>query len=165
MSAPLDLSKRVSQARFAALVGINQPRVSQLVAAGVLRAGGTLGEWLLAYCGSLRDQAAGRANGGGLDLSQERAALAREQRVKYELQNAVARGEFAPIALLADVLASASQGVVDRFATLPGRLRKARPGLSAEDHAAIGAALADASREWARATSAAEFAKRLKATV
>lgn len=142
----------MSQAAFAAIVGINQPRVSQLVAAGILKKGAPMRVWLLAYCANIREQAAGRSTEGDLDLSQERAALAREQRVSYEIKNAVARGDYAPVGLLADVLASASQAIIDRFDALPGRLKKARPSLTPEDHEAIQGAIGAACREWARST-------------
>jgi hypothetical protein len=47
---------------------------------------------LLAYCARLREMAAGRqSDAGGLDLIQERAALAREQRIGHEIKNAVSR--------------------------------------------------------------------------
>ena len=68
----------ISQAEFAALIGVSEARVSQLVSEGVIVRGDSGHEWLLAYCERLRDQAAGRASAGlgGLDLVQERAALA-----------------------------------------------------------------------------------------
>lgn len=70
----------------------------------MLTKGDNAHSWLLGYCDRLRGMAAGRHSAGGLDLVQERAALARSQREAQELKNAVARGEFAPIGLLADVL-------------------------------------------------------------
>jgi phage terminase Nu1 subunit (DNA packaging protein) len=76
----MNLDLPTNQIRFAELVGITQPRVSQLVAADVLTKGATLGEWLKAYCHWLREQAAGRASEGGeLNIVQERARLAKEQ--------------------------------------------------------------------------------------
>ena len=100
------------------MVGITQPAVSAMVADGRLQVEGlSLGDALQAYCQRLRDQAAGRVGSevGGLDLVQERAALAREQREGQAIKNAVARREYAPIGLLADVLGRAGGAVVDRF--------------------------------------------------
>jgi len=103
----------------------------------------------------LREQAAGRmsADGGGLDLVQERAALARSQREAQEMKNAVARGEYAPIGLLSDVLGAASAGVVDRFDQLDGTLRKVCPDLPEAARVAVHQVIASARNEWIRATA------------
>jgi phage terminase Nu1 subunit (DNA packaging protein) len=148
------LAAPCTQAQFAELVGITQQRVSELVGDGTLPRGATALQWLQAYCERLREQAAGRqGEEGGLDLVQERAALAREQRIGQAIKNAIAQGEFAPIGLLADVLGQASAAVVDRFDALPGLLRKACPDLPAEARDAIGGVIAAARNEWIRATA------------
>lgn len=149
------LDQPTSQADFADLVGVSEARVSQLMADGVMQRGGTAHEWLLAYCERLRDQAAGRAGdgAGGLDLVQERAALARSQREAQDLKNAVARGEFAPIGLLADVLGRAASSVVDRFDQLEGALRKSCPDISDDVLLAVLGVNAAARNEWLRATA------------
>ena len=112
-----DLKAPAKQVDVAMVVGVTQQAISAMVKEGKLPADGTLGEVLLAYCERLRLQAAGRMGDelGGLDLVQERAALAREQREGQAIKNAVARKEFAPVGLLADVLGMASSAVVDRF--------------------------------------------------
>lgn len=149
------LDQVISQADFAEMVGISEARVSQLMADGVMPRGGNAHEWLLAYCDRLRDQAAGRAGAesGGLDLVQERAALARSQREAQDLKNAVARGEFAPVGLLADVLGRASSSVVDRFDMLEGDLRKACPDIPDDVLMTVLGVNAKARNEWLRATS------------
>lgn len=149
------LDQPTSQADFAELVGVSEARVSQLMADGVMQRGGTVHEWLLAYCERLRDQAAGRTGdgAGGLDLVQERAALARSQREAQDLKNAVARGEFAPIGLLADVLGRAASSVVDRFDQLEGALRKSCPDISDDVLLAVLGVNAAARNEWLRATA------------
>jgi phage terminase Nu1 subunit (DNA packaging protein) len=58
-----------------------------------------LNEIRVAYIRRLREQAAGRAAVGDLDLAGERAALAKAQRERIEMQNAVTRGELAPVVL------------------------------------------------------------------
>lgn len=150
----VDLDDQVSQARFAEMVGVSEASISQRVSDGVLTRGDTAGEWLVAYCERLRDQAAGRAGAevGGLDLVQERAALAREQREGQAIKNAVARREFAPVGLLADVLGQAASAVVDRFDQLEGTLRKAVPDLPDEAKTAVLMVIANARNEWIRAT-------------
>jgi phage terminase Nu1 subunit (DNA packaging protein) len=87
-----------------------------------------------------------------LDLGQERAMLAREQRISIEMKNSVLRGEYAPISLLAEALAAASQAIVDRLDQLPARLRKTCPDLSDAARAEVMAAIADARNEWVSAT-------------
>lgn len=113
--AVIDLSMQGTQTALAELVGVTQPTISNLMTDGKLPATGTLGELLLAYCARLRDQAAGRmGENTTLDLVQERAALAREQREGQAIKNAVARREYAPVGLLADVLGMAASSVVGR---------------------------------------------------
>lgn len=151
----IDLSAQATQAGLAQLVGVTQPTVSNLMTEGKLPSTGTLGEQLHAYCQRLRDQAAGRLGSemGGLDLVQERAALAREQRISQAMKNAVARGEYAPIGALADVLGMASSAVVDRFEQLEGALRKACPDLPEEARDTVMQVIASARNEWIRSTS------------
>jgi phage terminase Nu1 subunit (DNA packaging protein) len=150
------LDRPCRQADFGVLVGISQPAVSDLVSRGVLADGATAGEWLLAYCHRLREQAAGRLGSevGGLDLAQERAALAREQRLGIEIKNAVLRGEYASIELLAEVLAAASQAVADRFDHLPDALKKAAPEMSDAARDQVMAIIAQARNDWVRDTAA-----------
>lgn len=148
------LDQVISQAEFAEIVGLSEARVSQLISEGMLERGATAHQWLIGYCERLRDIAAGRASqeSGGLDLVQERAALAREQRIAQALKNAVSRQEYAPIGMLSDVLAAASSAVVDRFDALDGTLRKACPDLPDEARTAVHQVIASARNEWIRAT-------------
>jgi phage terminase Nu1 subunit (DNA packaging protein) len=138
------------QQEFAAAVGIAPPRVSTLISEGHLPPDGTAGQWLLAYCARLREQAAGRT----MELSAERAALAREQRIGQALKNAVAQGEYGPVGLLADVLAQASAAVAQRFDALPGELRRACPDLSDLQLEQLARTLSSARNEWVRSTAA-----------
>ena len=149
------LQQVITQAEFAQVIGVSEAKVSQLLADGIIPRGETAAGWLRAYVDRLREQAAGRAGSesGGLDLVQERAALAREQRISVALKNAVAKGEYAPIGLLADVLGAASAAVVDRFEQLEGALRKACPDLQDEARTVIQATIASARNEWIRSTS------------
>jgi phage terminase Nu1 subunit (DNA packaging protein) len=148
------LAQQVSQSEFAQIVGVSEARVSQLLSEGILTRGETALSWLAAYCERLRDQAAGRlgAEVGGLDLVQERAALAREQREGQAIKNAIARKEYAPVGVLSDVLGMASSAVVDRFDQLEGVLRKAVPDLPDEAKIAVLKVIANARNEWIRST-------------
>lgn len=136
------------------MIGVSEARVSQLVSEGVITRGESAAEWLIAYCERLRDQAAGRLGESmGLDLVQERAALAREQREGQAIKNAVARKEYAPVGLLADVLGMASSAVVDRFDQLEGALKKACPDLPDEAKTTVQQVIAAARNEWVRSTA------------
>ena len=148
------LQEPITQAEFALLNDISEARVSQLVGEGAVPVGVSGLTMHHAYVGRLREQAAGRMGSevGGLDLSQERAALAREMRHGHEIKNAVARGTYAPIELLAEVLAAASQAVVERFEQLPGLLKKACPDLTEAARDQVMATIANARNEWVRAT-------------
>ena len=78
----IDLQAQATQAQLAMVVGVSQQAISAMMGEGKLPPEGLLGDLLVAYCQRLRDQAAGRLGEGmGLDLVQERAALAREQRI------------------------------------------------------------------------------------
>lgn len=145
----VDLSVQGTQASLAKLVGVTQQAVSAMNLPG-----GALGDMLLAYCDRLREVAAGRGSyeDGGLDLVQERAALAREQRLGIEIKNATLRGEYAPISLLSETLASASQSVVERFEQLPGTLKRACPDLTDAQRDRVMNVIAQARNEWARGT-------------
>lgn len=149
------LEQSISQAEFAQMIGVSEARVSQLLADGTLVRGDTALEWNIAYCERLRDQAAGRLGSemGGLDLVQERAALAREQREGQAIKNAVARKEYAPVGLLADVLGQAASAVVGRFDQLEGTMRKACPDLPDEAKTAVLQVIASARNEWIRSTA------------
>ena len=149
------LDAPISQAEFAQIVGVSEASISSRVSSGVLVRGDTAHEWLITYCEHLRDTAAGRGSGGlgGLDLVQERAALARSQREAQDLKNAVARGEYAPIGVLADVLGQASSAVVDRMDQVEGHLRKACPDLPEDARVVVLRVLADARNEWIRSTA------------
>lgn len=150
-----ELSVQVSQAEFALIVGVSEAAVSGLVAEGTLVRGETVQQWLHSYCRRLREVAAGRMSGelGGLDLVQERAALARTQREGLEIKNAVARKEYAPIDLLAAVLAAASQAISERFDELPGKLAKEVPDLPDEARTVVMTVIANARNEWVKKTS------------
>lgn len=146
----VNLSLTGSQSDFGELVGISQQAVSDLSARGVLSVGAPLGKWLIEYCGHLRETAAGRATDGTIDLPTERALLARAQREGQELKNEVLRGTYAPIELLTDVLASASQAVVDRLEQIPADLRRVCPDLPHAARDVVMAEIASARNEMAR---------------
>ncbi len=134
----IDLNYHPTQTEFAVIVGISQPAVSGLLARGIIREGGTVGEWVEQYCDHLREQAAGRAASGDLDLAVERARLAKEQADKVAMHNAVTRGELAPVAAMEAVIATVGTRVGKILDTIPGLVRRRVPGVGSDviDHIA-----------------------------
>lgn len=130
-----ELSARVTQAEFAAMVGISQPAVSALISKGVLKPTDSAGAWLHDYCANLREQAAGRGSAiaGGLDLVQERARLAKEQADKVAMANAQLRRELAPISVIELVLANMARQVAGVLEALPVQIKRSAKNLTSED--------------------------------
>ncbi len=143
----INLEKKTTQARFAQLVGITQAAVSGLIARGVLVAGDSASNWLLAYCANLRDAAAGRMpeeGGEGLDLVEEKARLASAQADKVEMENAVTRGELANVSELESVLAQAGSKVSAVLDSIPSILKRRLPNLTDADVAVLRSEIAKA---------------------
>ena len=86
----------------------------------------------VSYIRHLREQAAGRATLGNLDLATERAGLAKAQRERIEMQNAVTRNELAPVILIEEVLTKAAAKVAGIFDAIPGMVRRRFPALTAD---------------------------------
>lgn len=145
----IDIDRPVTQALFADLVGITQPRVSQLIDEGVLEDRGSCRQWLRAYAGQLREQAAGR----GHELTVERAGLARAQRIAQEKKNEEADGVLAPISRLTEVLAEASAAVASGLNKLPTIIRRTWPDAPDVAREAIELAVVKARNEWVRQTA------------
>lgn len=128
----IDLSVQFKQSEFGELVGISQPAVSDMLGRGVLTDGESGGVWLKQYCRHLREIAAGRATNGDLDLATERARLAKEQADKVAMNNAITRGELAPVAAMEAVLAMVGTRVGRILDTIPGLVRRRVPGIGAD---------------------------------
>ena len=113
---------------------MSQQAVSQLMdAMGVDWRASTMDAIRKAYITRLREQAAGRAATGDLDLATERAGLAKAQRERVEMQNAVTRGELAPAALIEQVLSQAAAKIAGKLDAIPGMIRRRVPQLTATD--------------------------------
>jgi phage terminase Nu1 subunit (DNA packaging protein) len=129
---PLDLSQPITQERFGLLVGVTQQAVSDMVARGTLKPDGSTHAWLLAYTANLREQAAGRATTGDLELATERARLAKEQADRIAMQNAVQRRELAPVGMLESALASVSRQIAGALEAIPIHLKRQNPDVASE---------------------------------
>lgn len=120
-----------TQAEFGAIVGIGQSAVSDLLARGVIQPGQTAGQWLIDYCAHLREQAAGRGADG--ELAYQRGELARVSRERAEIKLALERKEYAPVALLEQVLATVGRSIAGVLEPLHVNLHKLCPALTPED--------------------------------
>ena len=129
----VSLSENISQKKFGELVGISQQAVSSLIGRQIIRPGDSAEVWLLGYCANLREQAAGREAAGDLDLAGERAQLARVQRERIEMQNAVTRRELAPVPLLEFALATVGHKIAAILEAIPGNLKRRSKNLTTED--------------------------------
>ncbi|MGO4379730.1 terminase small subunit [Pseudoduganella sp. RAF19] len=140
----VDLTSPMKQAEFGDLVGVSQQAVSDLVKREVLIAGEPAGMWLQRYCAHLREHAAGRAAAGDLDLATERAALAREQRIRLEMANALTRKESAPVATLEMAMATMGRKIARVLESIPVSIKRRSPGLTAADFEIITTEIAKA---------------------
>lgn len=87
-----------TQAEFAQHMGVSQQAISKLAQRGVFPKGGTLDEWRQAYVRHLIDLASGHVSeDGALDITEERALLARAQRVKLEIETEKLKGTLVPV--------------------------------------------------------------------
>lgn len=150
----IDLSAQFKQAEFGELIGVSQPAVSDLLARGVLTQGESGGVWLKQYYRHLREIAAGRATAdASIDLATERALLARAQREGHDIKNAVARGTYAPIDVLTDVLSNAAQSAVDHFDQIPAGINRVCPDLPQSVRDLVMTEIARARNEMVRKTT------------
>lgn len=135
----------LTQQKIANHLDLSQQAASQLLAElGIDWKASTLDEIRVAYIRRLREQAAGRAAAGDLDLAGERAALARAQRERIEMQNAVTRGELAPVVLIEEVLTKAASKTAGILDAIPGMIRRRVPLLTADDIGLIAGEVAKA---------------------
>ena len=104
-------------------MGVTQPAISAMMADRRLPQNGTWLELIRAYVGQLRKTAAGRGEEVS-ELARQKTLLIKAQTEAQDLKNAVARGEYAPIGILADVLALASSAAA-LMAAMASRLRRA----------------------------------------
>lgn len=145
---------KLTQADIAAHLDVSDRTIRELQIKLNLPENYTLEQIRVAYIRHLREQAAGRmSEDGELDLVQERAGLAREQRIAQELKNAETKKEYAPVGLLSMVLSRASQSVADELESLPSNLKKSVDDLPEAAIAVIDETCRRARNNWLHATS------------
>lgn len=144
------------QADVAAHLDISDRTVRELEAKLPVSADYTLSAFRVAYLRHLREIAAGRSGNGELDLAGERAALAKVQRERIEMQNAITRRELAPVILIEQVLAKAGRKVAGILDAIPGMIKRRLTTLSADGLTLIAVEIAKA-RNIAAALSLADL--------
>jgi hypothetical protein len=122
-----DLTRGKTANEAAHHLDISQRRLFQLIDDGVIprqdpSAGFDLDVVRLAVLRHQRKLIAGHGGGASkLDLAAERAALAREQRLKVARENAVAEAQYVSVDLVAGVVESEYSIVREQFLGLPGK--------------------------------------------
>jgi terminase small subunit / prophage DNA-packing protein len=138
----MDLAKPCTQKEFADLVGIGQPVVSELLTRGVLKGKEPARIWLLAYTAHLREQAAGRGGDGALAANRAAESATRNELLQIKLKRA--RGEYADVAVIEQVLAYIGTQVASKLEPLPARIKMLCPQLTADDLKGVESAITDA---------------------
>jgi terminase small subunit / prophage DNA-packing protein len=138
----VDLDQPCLQADFAALVGISQPAVSELLTRGILKPRQAGRVWLLAYTQQLREQAAGRGADGELAINRAAESATRNELLQIKLKKA--RGDFTDVALIEQVLAHVGTQIASKLEPLPARIKMLCPQLTSEDLKGIEASITDA---------------------
>lgn len=131
------------QKEIAEHLDLSQPAVSGLMdRLGIDWKTSTMDEIRVAYIRHLREQAAGRAASGDLDLATERARLAKEQADKVAMQNAVTRGDLAPVVMIEEVLTKTAARIAGIFDAIPGLVRRRVQSLRSDEIELIAAEIA-----------------------
>lgn len=117
-------------------IGVTPKYVQDLINEGVIdrkdRGTYDINECRDAYIKKLREAAAGRANSGDLNLTDERARLAKEQADAKEMENAITRGELVYIEDVAKRVEVALSKVKTKILAIP---TKVAPEAAAADDA------------------------------
>lgn len=161
-----------TQREVADHLGVSQPVVAKLVAAGVFQASGRgaldLDTCRRAYLGRLREEAAGRAAHGGaegeeeeLDLVAERARLAAAQADRIEMENHQTRGLVIPAEIASRMLGETLGKVRTRLLAIPSEcaLQAASARTASQAEAVIRRAVIDALTELSSGEAIVERAK------
>lgn len=149
------IERAPTQAEIAAHLDISERRLRELLTEwGLDHKQVPLADIRIRYVRKLREEAAGRAAAdSSIDLPTERALLARSQREGQDIKNAVARGTYAPIDALTDVLSNAAQSAVDHFDQIPAGINRVCPDLPQPVRDLIMTEIARARNEMVRKTA------------
>jgi phage terminase Nu1 subunit (DNA packaging protein) len=115
-----------TQAQVAAHLGVSAKYINDLIGKGVIpyaaKGKYDIDACRKAYIEHIREQAAGRASAGELNLSEERARLAKEQADAKEMENAVERGDLVYIEDVAKQIENQLTKVRTRLLSVPTKV-------------------------------------------
>jgi terminase small subunit / prophage DNA-packing protein len=129
----MDVDQVPTQQQVADVLGVSQPKVSDLTKRRVLQPGMTLRECVQAYCANLREVAAGRVAVGDINLVTERARLASEQADRVAMLNAERRRELVSLPWVSTIIARRCQQIAQIFDSVVPALRRFDTNLTAGD--------------------------------
>lgn len=128
-----------TQKEVAEHLDLSTRRIQDLIKASILpgvkgHGGLDLNACRVAYIRHLRGIASGQVtNGEDIELSRERALLAKEQRRKLTRENDIEEGTVAPLALLTEALTNVAARVVPLLESLPLEMKRLNPKLTGHD--------------------------------
>ncbi|MCD1642468.1 hypothetical protein [Aurantimonas coralicida] len=140
---------QVNADTLAAWLGVSKRSIAEFAARGTVkrtaRGRYALRESVQLHTAHLREVAAARGGEAAiLDLTQERARLAREQADGHSLKNQIARGEYVDADEVARAWADVLRGVRAAMLAVPSRVRGRNPALTAADVQTIDREIRDA---------------------
>jgi len=118
----IDLSEKVSEKNLVLITGLSQGRINQMKSNETWHLDMSLKEASHAIVKWLGRRAAGLVSEGGLDLVQERAKLAKENRETASLKNAELRVELVRSDEIRRTLFSAARSVRNSFQIIADRV-------------------------------------------
>src|SRR5262245_4567677 len=125
-----------TQERFARMVFISPPEVSQLIKKGVLSRGAGLEQWYREYLDNLRKVASGwTSSDGRVDRMLEAALLDRSRRQELEIKLAERSGELIPLSAIKEMLAFLVTSIRVKLLAMPTRLKSKSPELTPKQFA------------------------------
>lgn len=150
------MADRLGTAAMASLLGITPQRLNALAGRGVIPKA-SRGRWcpaeaVPAYCAHLREQAAGRGDGLGLDLVAERARLAARQAEKVELELALKRGAVVDAGEIRQEMTAMITAAKSKLLAVPSKARGRLSHLTVNDVEFIEGLVHEALEELANGT-------------
>jgi len=130
----VDLDAKAVQSVFGELVGISQQAVSKQLDKGVLTAGESYRQWLVAYCSHLRELAAGRGGDDAESLMRARTADALASAELKQLQIQERAGQLVPVEDIEPAITAMVTAARTELLTLPQKVAAAYRGLYGNDH-------------------------------
>tara|TARA_R100000951_G_scaffold114540_1_gene119658 strand:+ start:58 stop:558 length:501 start_codon:yes stop_codon:yes gene_type:complete len=128
----IDLKEKVTEKNLVLLTGLTQGRINQMKSNQIWQVEMNLEDAAHAIVKWLGRRAAGHVSEDGLDLVQERAKLARENRETASLKNAEMRVSLVSASEMRRAIFSAARSVRNSFQTIPDRISMPVAGMT--DH-------------------------------